>query len=128
MSVFDLPVFGDLPSRTRDCFKAISVDGFEDYGQLAAYLVHSWVELSKSKIGICGGQGAGKSTLSRLIKKAGAFYGEHVEILEIDDFYLTKAERMCLAETIHPALGTRGPPGTHDIDRILDVLNRLEKR
>jgi len=43
-------------------------------------------------------------------------------VLSIDDFYLSKAERKRLAASVHPLLGIRGVPGTHDVPRLLDAL------
>ena len=80
-------------------------------------------------MGIGGGQGAGKSTLGRLITAAGAALGVRVAVLGIDDFYLTKAERQRLAARVHPLLATRGPPGTHATglaQRAIIALRRSE--
>ena len=76
-------------------------------------------------IGLGGGQGAGKTTLSNLIVAAGALRGERIVVLGIDDFYLPKAARLKLAREQHPLLETRGPPGTHDIGRLIAVLDQL---
>ncbi len=79
-------------------------------------------------IGINGCQGSGKSTLSKFL----AEYLQHkynlsVVVLSLDDFYLSKAKRQLLAETIHPLFQTRGVPGTHDIKRLKEVLLGLKK-
>lgn len=66
-------------------------------------------------IGIQGGQGSGKSTLSkalaRLYRDA---LGWNVVTVSMDDLYLTYAERQHLGQECHPLLVTRGVPGTHD--------------
>lgn len=67
------------------------------------------------RVGLGGGQGAGKSTLSRAIVDASEFLGLKVVAISIDDFYLTRSERLVLAREVHPLLATRGPPGTHDV-------------
>ena len=46
-------------------------------------------------------------------------------MLGIDDFYLTKDQRVELAARVHPLLATRGPPGTHDIDALIGALMSL---
>lgn len=67
-------------------------------------------------VGINGCQGSGKSTLAALlVGLLNRRHGWHSVALSIDDFYLTLAERRGLAQTVHPLLGTRGVPGTHDV-------------
>ena len=69
--------------------------------------------------GINGAQGTGKSTLADFLKLGLESARQwRVAVLSIDDFYLTKAERHELSETIHPLLATRGVPGTHDMDML----------
>ncbi len=90
-------------------------------------------------IGLAGAQGSGKSTLAaqlaqRLPFCAGALpngagalpdAGGSVVAMSLDDFYLSKARRQALAAQIHPLFATRGPPGTHDLPLLLDVLLRV---
>ena len=71
-------------------------------------------------IGVAGAQGSGKTTLA---KAAAERLGGVA--LSLDDVYLTRAERSVLAQTEHPLLAVRGPPGTHDLDladRVIDDL------
>lgn len=80
-------------------------------------------------IGINGGQGTGKSTLSRILSLALQHeYGLKSAILSIDDIYLTRAERQRLAEDVHPLLITRGVPGTHDIHLGCKLLSQLKQK
>jgi D-glycerate 3-kinase len=78
-------------------------------------------------VGICGSQGSGKSTgaavLQILLREAGLA----VATLSIDDLYLSRAERAHLAETVHPLLATRGPPGTHDVALGVHLLEALRR-
>ncbi len=77
-------------------------------------------------LGINGAQGTGKSTLAELLKRQlSDDHGRRAEVLSIDDLYLTKAEREQLAKDVHPLLGTRGVPGTHDIRLGLSLLQQL---
>ena len=46
--------------------------------------------------------------------------------VSLDDFYLTRAQRIELAQTVHPLLRTRGVPGTHDTRWLAQVLNAIE--
>ena len=66
-------------------------------------------------LGITGPPGAGKSTVAGEIAVA----KPSTLIMSLDDFYLPKAER---AER---GLRWRGPPGSHDLPLLLDVLDRL---
>ena len=76
-------------------------------------------------IGINGAQGTGKSTLAKLLELCSTEVGCKVVVLSIDDFYLSKAARAQLAETVHPLLATRGVPGTHDVEQLKSCLSRL---
>lgn len=80
-----------------------------------------------SVFAIAGAQGSGKSTLAAQMVAAGRARGLEVIALSIDDFYLTRRERQRLAREVHPLLGTRGPPGTHDIDLALATLAAIER-
>ena len=77
-------------------------------------------------IGINGCQGSGKSTLADYLCTVVA---ERLEVttvsLSLDDFYLTKSERIQLGSTVHPLLETRGVPGTHDVQLAIDCIRSL---
>ena len=107
------------------CYAALDGSAPDDYRQLAALLVDHWRCAGVVTVGIGGGQGAGKSTLSALLRAAGDFYGIKVAVLGIDDFYLTKAERRVLARDVHPLFATRGPPGTHAVERAGEAVAAL---
>ncbi len=79
----------------------------------------------KRCIGISGGQGAGKSTLAELMVQAMALQGRRVAVCSLDDFYLPGHARRALAEAEHPLLATRGPPGTHDLELAVAVVQRI---
>jgi D-glycerate 3-kinase len=76
-------------------------------------------------IGICGPQGAGKSTATQAAARILSGQGLKVATLAIDDLYLPKAGRRDLARSIHPLFETRGPPGTHDAVLGLEIIHRL---
>jgi len=79
-------------------------------------------------LGINGAQGTGKSTLAAYLALAlRESDGGTVALLSIDDFYLTKAERQRLSRQVHPLLAVRGVPGTHDVPRLRDCLDRLRE-
>ena len=80
-------------------------------------------------IGLAGGQGTGKSTISNILKiiLKNGFKLETV-IFSIDDFYKTLKERKNMANTISPLFLTRGVPGTHDTNMLYHCLKKLKKK
>ena len=77
-------------------------------------------------IGINGCQGSGKSTLADYLCTVVAEKHHLATVaLSLDDFYLTKAERIKLARKIHPLLAQRGVPGTHDVNLAIDTISSL---
>ena len=98
------------------------------YEPLAAWLRRRIDEKSPFLLGINGAQGTGKSTLADYLALAIGGSGKPaVAVLSIDDFYLTRAERQRLAETVHPLLAVRGVPGTHDVPLLRECLARLRE-
>ena len=71
-------------------------------------------------IAVVGAQGSGKTTLARAAAQA---FG--AAQISIDDVYLTRAEREAMAREVHPLFLTRGPPGTHDLGMLADLIRRL---
>ncbi len=77
-------------------------------------------------VAITGAQGSGKTTLLRdLPRVIGDAGGDRVAALSLDDFYLSRAERVALARDVHPLFVTRGVPGTHDITLLEHVIDDL---
>tara|TARA_B100000989_G_scaffold285000_1_gene252329 strand:+ start:760 stop:1689 length:930 start_codon:yes stop_codon:yes gene_type:complete len=93
-----------------------------------------WIFKNKPKnktyiIGLAGGQGTGKTTISSLIKLILSYYFKlNVFKVSIDDFYKTRKERLKLSKTKHPLLLTRGVPGTHDVDMINKLFLNIKKK
>jgi D-glycerate 3-kinase len=104
------------------CVAALDPAAPADYRELAGLLACEWLESRPRRVGIGGGQGAGKSTLGTLIESACSVVGLRACVLGLDDFYLTKQERRTLAMQVHPLFETRGPPGTHDVTRCRETL------
>ncbi len=79
-------------------------------------------------VGFSGCQGSGKSTLVALmVKVMREFHGISTVVLSLDDFYLTKATRVALAQSIHPLFATRGVPGTHDLVLLNETIAALRQ-
>ena len=117
----------EVDSKLRDCFSSLDVSAPADYRELASLLAQEWLKSSPSRVGISGGQGAGKTTLGGLIEAACSERGIRACIISLDDFYLPKASRRERAEAIHPLFETRGPPGTHDMALCAATLSALEE-
>ncbi|GAA5524206.1 hypothetical protein Maes01_00760 [Microbulbifer aestuariivivens] len=76
-------------------------------------------------VGLCGGQGSGKSTLTAFLTLVWGLIGVRSTGFSLDDLYLTRAERLRLGQQVHPLLATRGVPGTHDVALGIDTIQRL---
>nr|WP_241262724.1 hypothetical protein [Parahaliea mediterranea] len=75
--------------------------------------------------GLNGSQGSGKTTLVDYLRQSlERDHGLRCAALSLDDFYLTRAARRTLADTVHPLFATRGVPGTHDNALMLRTLRR----
>ena len=126
----------------KDCFKFIlsqetKKDKFKNKEKMIkSFLipVSQWVskKINKKKtliLGLAGGQGSGKTTISSILsiilKK---YFKLNVFIISIDDFYKTRKDRKILSDRKHPLLITRGVPGTHDIDLMLDFFKKVKSK
>ena len=96
-----------------------------DYRALAAQLAVAWRKRRPRRVGLGGGQGAGKSTLGRLIEAACAEAGLRAVVVGLDDYYLPRAQRLALAARTHPLFETRGLPGSHDVGALRAAMDAL---
>ncbi|NJM59768.1 MAG: glycerate kinase [Oscillatoriales cyanobacterium RU_3_3] len=74
--------------------------------------------------GILGVQGTGKTTLAKILKLILGKLGCSTIGISLDDLYKTYADRQQLQKQ-DPRLIWRGPPGTHDLDLGVAVLDKL---
>jgi D-glycerate 3-kinase len=126
----------------KDCFKFISSqetkkDKFKNKDKMIkSFLipVSFWISkrVNKKKpliIGLAGGQGSGKTTISSILtlilKK---YFKLNVFKVSIDDFYKTRKDRKSLSKNKHPLLMTRGVPGTHDVDLMLNFFKKIKDK
>ena len=126
----------------KDCFKFIESqetkrDKFKNKDKMIrSFLipVSQWIskKVDKKKpllIGLAGGQGSGKTTISSILsiilKK---YFKLNVFIISIDDFYKTRKDRKLLSKKKHSLLMTRGVPGTHDIDLMLKFFKKIKSK
>jgi D-glycerate 3-kinase len=126
----------------KDCFKFIlsqetKKDKFKNKDRMIkSFLipVSFWISkrVDKKKpliIGLAGGQGSGKTTISSILtlilKK---YFKLNVFKVSIDDFYKTRKDRKLLSKKKHPLLMTRGVPGTHDIELLLKFVKKVKSK
>ena len=100
------------------------------YLPLSKWIYITYKKDNKTKIiGLSGGQGSGKSTITGILKFIlKKEYGLDLCVFSIDDFYKTKTERKKMSEKIHPLFLTRGVPGTHDVELINKTFQNLKKK
>lgn len=80
-------------------------------------------------VGLAGGQGTGKTTISSIIKIILIKYFKlKVFKISVDDFYKTRKDRSLLSKKVHPMLLTRGVPGTHDINLMLSFFKKMKSK
>jgi len=103
-------------------------DQWQDvWAPLAAMLAGVKEKTGMPVIGIHGGQGSGKSTLSGALRDIyRQVFGWNTVVLSIDDLYLSHQDRQHLAATQHPLLATRGVPGTHDVQLGMQLIRQLK--
>jgi len=126
----------------KDCFKFIlsqetKKDKFKNKKRMIkSFLIpiSFWISKRVNKktplmIGLAGGQGSGKTTISSILtiilKK---YFKLNVFKVSIDDFYKTRKDRKLLSKKKHPLLMTRGVPGTHDIDLMLNFFKKIRTK
>lgn len=101
--------------------------------QFLVPLAEQIISLHKPKstviVGIQGGQGTGKTTLSTFLQHLLSHLGYAVQHFSIDDFYETYAYRKTLAKKLknNPFYDiSRGMPGTHRVKYLWSVLQRAK--
>ena len=100
------------------------------YLPLSEWIYSIYSKDFKTKIiGLSGGQGAGKSTITGILKLIlKKKYGLNICVFSIDDFYKTKNERLRMSKEKHPLFITRGVPGTHDITLLNQTIRKLKQK
>ena len=126
----------------KDCLKFISSqetkrDKFKNKDKMIkSFLipVSFWIakKVNKKKpliIGLAGGQGSGKTTISSILTLIlQKYFKLNVFKVSIDDFYKTRKDRKLLSKNKHPLLMTRGVPGTHDVDLMLKFFKKIKSK
>ena len=99
------------------------------YLPLSEFIYRNYSTNKKTKIiGLTGGQGSGKSTISNILKiLLKEAYGLNTITFSIDDFYKTYKERKKMSEKVSPLFLTRGVPGTHDTNLLFTCLKKIKE-
>ena len=97
------------------------------YLPISGMIKEEYIKEKKTKvIGLSGGQGTGKSTISNILKIIlKDVYNLDTVIFSIDDFYKTLQERKKMSKKVSDLFLTRGVPGTHDTRMLLQCLKNL---
>ena len=99
------------------------------YLPISKMIAKDYLKKKQTKIiGLTGGQGTGKSTISNILKIIlKEAYKLETIIFSIDDFYKTLNERKKISKKINKLFITRGVPGTHDTKMLFQCINNLKK-
>ena len=126
----------------KDCLKFIASqetkrDKFKNKDKMIkSFLIpiSFWISKRTNKkkplmIGLAGGQGSGKTTISSILTLIlQKYFKLKVFKVSIDDFYKTRKDRKLLSKNKHPLLMTRGVPGTHDVDLMLKFFKKVKSK
>lgn len=100
------------------------------YLPISKMIKNEFLKNKKTKvIGLTGGQGSGKSTISNILKiilQEG--FNLKTVIFSIDDFYKTLKERKIMSKKISPLFLTRGVPGTHDTRMLNSCIKNFKNK
>jgi len=98
------------------------------YLPISKMIKDDYIKKKKTKvIGLAGGQGTGKSTISNILKIIlKEAYKLETVIFSIDDFYKTLQERKKMSKRTSDLFLTRGVPGTHDTKMLFKCIKNLK--
>lgn len=123
----DILSFRSLNKGTTETSCSTATSLWHLWLPLAMQLASSRQQLERPLIqGILGGQGTGKTTLAVVLSVILSHLGYRTLSFSLDDLYKTYAERQRLQQQ-DPRLIWRGPPGTHDVELGLQLLDQLRQ-
>ena len=99
------------------------------YIPVSKMIYKNYLKNKKTRIiGLSGGQGSGKSTISQLLKIIlKTQFNLETAVFSIDDFYKTLKDRKKMSKKTNHLFLTRGVPGTHDLKMLDECLKNLKK-
>lgn len=99
------------------------------YIPISKMIYKNYLKNKKTRIiGLSGGQGSGKSTISQLLKIIlKTQFNLETIIFSIDDFYKTLRDRKKMSKKINPLFLVRGVPGTHDLKMLDQCFKNIKK-
>jgi D-glycerate 3-kinase len=127
-----------LPQVYPDVLKLCQKLGLQDSDYVLTTLWDLWLPLAIKLVcqhqnvgrtliqGILGGQGTGKTTLAEIVRSLLTHLGYSSVAISLDDLYKTYADRQKLQQE-DDRLIWRGPPGTHDLELGIEVLEKLRQ-
>jgi D-glycerate 3-kinase len=100
------------------------------YLPISQTIYKNYLKNKKTRIiGLAGGQGSGKSTISQLLKIVlKTQFNLETVVFSIDDFYKTLNDRKQMSKEINHLFLTRGVPGTHDLKLLYKCIKNLKKK
>ncbi len=109
-----------IKANLNKCFKNI-------YLKLAEIIFLNKLKSNKKIIiGLTGSQGSGKTTFAQFLKIIlEKKYNLKTIIISIDDIYKTKKDRISFSKKISNLFLTRGVPGTHDVQYLVNFFKNL---
>ena len=98
------------------------------YLPISKMIKDEYVKKKKTRIiGLTGGQGTGKTTISYILKIIlKEVYNLETVIFSIDDFYKTLHERKKMSKKKSNLFITRGVPGTHDTKMLYRCIKNFK--
>jgi D-glycerate 3-kinase len=123
------------PNLSEFCQTNLQVLPQEMWGMLWEYWLPLGIKIASHRQkqehpliqGILGGQGTGKTTMCGVLQIILHQLGYKCLSLSLDDLYKTYSDRLILQQQ-EPRLIWRGPPGTHDVDLGLHILQQIRQR
>lgn len=116
-------IYNQSPSKQMESLRNV-------YIPISFWIVEKYKKKNKTLfLGLSGGQGSGKTTITNIIKIIlKKYFKKNVCVISIDDFYKTLKDRTIMANKKHPLFKTRGVPGTHNINLIKEFFISLSKK